>query len=121
MLVVRNERSRTSSVSIVTRIRSGRLVNRGSILGRKKFFHIIQSGCGISQASSQRVPHNLSRGSGSPLQSSTEVKNAWSYTSNFPYVYVGLYLITHGQNFAFSLLNFEDNIELAMHMLTATA
>jgi hypothetical protein len=33
----------------------------------------------------------------------------------------GLYLITHRQNLAFSLLNFEDNIELAMHILTVIA
>lgn len=38
-----------------------------------------------------------------------------------PPVLVGLYLITQRQKFAFSLLNFEDNLELAMHMLMATA
>lgn len=34
---------------------------------------------------------------------------------------MGLYLVSHRQNFAFRFFNFEANIELAMHMLTATA
>jgi hypothetical protein len=38
--------------------------------------------------------------------SSAEVKNAWSYTSTPPYVFIAWCLVKHRDNFTFYLLNY---------------
>jgi hypothetical protein len=48
-------------------------------------------------------------------QSSTEVKNAWSYTSTLPYVFMAWWLGKHRDNFA--LLTFVTTTVMMMMMM----
>jgi hypothetical protein len=92
MLVTRNEIIRSSSVSIVTRIRPA---SQGSILGRQKVFFItFNAVLAFSELLAKRVPQDPFLGEkrpscGSPLPSSADVKNVWSYASSSPYVLCG--------------------------------
>jgi hypothetical protein len=89
---------RDGSVGIVIRLRTGRPKNRGSILAEKRdflFSTVYRQALGahpvsypVSSAGSFPGLMRLKRKAGRSAPFTTEVKNAWSYTSTPPYVFI---------------------------------
>jgi hypothetical protein len=106
-------RDRDSSVSIVTRLRTGRpgFNSRQEL----RIFLFFTAGCPYRLvAHPTSYPMNtgvISQGLKRPRReadhsppSSAEVKNAWSCTSTHQYVFMAWYLIKHRENFTFSII-----------------
>jgi hypothetical protein len=91
-----------SSVSIVTRIRSGRARNLGSVTvsGRNCSFLIASIRFLGPQKPPMQCPGNEAD---IPLPSSVKVKNGWICTSTRPYVFMLWCLVANTNNFSFTL------------------
>lgn len=87
-------------ISIVTRLRSGR---GGSLLGRGggKCFFSSPPNLAPIQSFTQCVPAVEADNS---LPSTVEVTNAWSCTSNLPFVIMAWYLVENLGNFTLSFV-----------------
>jgi hypothetical protein len=104
---------RGSSVSIVTRLRDGRSGFDSRQGQRRDFFSSSPNNILIlrpTQPSMQWVQGAFIQGVKRPGReadhsppSNTEVKNAWSYTSSPPYVFMAWCLVKHRDNFALFL------------------
>jgi hypothetical protein len=121
MIVLQNERSHDSSVSIVTRLRAG-LPGFNSGRGNGFFFFLSAPSCldRLWGPRNQWVPWALPPGVKRPernadhsFPSSTEVKNSRSYTSTPQYVFTAWCLVKHRGYFAFCTVE-QDNLQKLM-------
>jgi hypothetical protein len=112
-------RRRDSAFGIVTRLRSER-PGFDSRQGQGYFSlrHRIQTGSGAHPVSYPVGTRNYFRGVKLPGREadnwfpfSTEVKNAWSYTSTSSYVIMAWCLAEHRDNFTFTFINSKDKLQ----------